>query len=99
MWDVTDPAHPVRTADPSGRSGGQAYAVAFSPDGRSLTVGREQPVVTLWDVGEGLPDRGGVGRFGDVPPPDRAVVAVAVGGQGEPVRAERHREDGAGGPR
>ena len=38
----------------------------------------------------------GVGRVGDVPQPDGVIAAAD--GQGDPVRAERHRVDGAGSP-
>ena len=48
LWDVTDPAHPVRTATlPAG--GVWVRAVVFSPDGRVLASGKGATVI-LWDV-------------------------------------------------
>ena len=40
-------------------------------------------------AGQGLAERAGVRGIGDIPQPDRAVVAAA--GQRVPVGAERHR--------
>jgi WD40 repeat protein len=48
VWDVTDPAHPVRTATLPAR-GVWVRAVAFSPDGRLLASGKGATVI-LWDV-------------------------------------------------
>jgi WD40 repeat protein len=48
VWDVTDPAHPVRAATLPAR-GVLVRAVAFSPDGRLLASGKGATVI-LWDV-------------------------------------------------
>ena len=45
-------------------------------------------------AGQGLAERAGVRGIGDIPQPDRAVVAAA--GQRAPIRAERHRVHGGG---
>jgi WD40 repeat protein len=49
LWDVTDPARPVRLGRPFG--GGHPNAVvAFSPDGRTLGAGSSDNTVILWNV-------------------------------------------------
>ncbi|WP_460068836.1 WD40 repeat domain-containing protein [Streptomyces sp. YKOK-I1] len=56
VWDITDPAHPVRRGTGTlplagpGENTGQMYAVTFSPDDRLLASGCENAAVTLWDV-------------------------------------------------
>ena len=45
-------------------------------------------------AGQGLAQRGGVGRVGEIPQP-HGVIAAA-GGQGVPVGAERHTAHGVG---
>jgi len=48
LWDLTDPAHPVRTATLPA-DGAWVRAVAFSPDGRVLACGTDATVI-LRDV-------------------------------------------------
>jgi WD40 repeat protein len=52
LWDVTDPARPVRTGPLSRARQGEVYAVAFSPDGRLLASGHERAVVMVRDVSD-----------------------------------------------
>ena len=51
LWDVTDPAHPCRTAPalPRSRGAGEVHAVTISPDGRLLATD-EGTAVTVWDI-------------------------------------------------
>ena len=51
LWDVTDPAHPCRTAPalPRPRGAGEVHAVTISPDGRLLATD-EGTAVTVWDI-------------------------------------------------
>jgi WD40 repeat protein len=51
LWDVTDPAHPCRTAPtlPRSRGAGEVHAVTISPNGRLLATD-EGTAVTVWDI-------------------------------------------------
>jgi WD40 repeat protein len=48
-WDITDPAHPRLTAVTGVRP---LYALAFSPDGRTLAAGYDDGPTQLWDVSD-----------------------------------------------
>ncbi|MGY3676497.1 caspase, EACC1-associated type [Streptomyces sp. TE33382] len=49
LWDVTDPDTPVRESVLPGGEYDVTVALAFSPDGKTLAVGKEWGV-TLWDT-------------------------------------------------
>ena len=54
LWDVTDPAHPIRSANPD-RPHRPVFSVAFTPDGHTLATGSR-------------PAGGAVGRHRPRPP-------------------------------
>jgi WD40 repeat protein len=51
LWDLTDRAHPSTLATLS-EDVGWARSAAFSPDGRTVAVGRSDGAVTLWNVAD-----------------------------------------------
>ena len=78
MWDVSDPAHPVRTDTLSRVGFGEAYTVAFGPDQQLLASGHEDAAVRLWDVRE----------------PAHPGTTATLTGHGSSVRAVAFSPDG-----
>jgi WD40 repeat protein len=52
MWDLSDPARPVAVGGTLAAATNYVYAVAFSPDGRTLAAGSTDNSVELWDVSQ-----------------------------------------------
>jgi WD40 repeat protein len=103
LWNVTDPAHPVRAADPLAAH--NDTAVAFSPDGTILASGSYDGTAKLWNLidpahpvalGQPLADpRGGLG-FGDISPGrslsgNRHHIAVDTARRPHPHPCRRHQ--------
>lgn len=52
LWDVTRPGEPHRLGAPLTEQDQPVYALAVSPDGRTLAVGGRDGTIALWDVTE-----------------------------------------------
>jgi WD40 repeat protein len=60
LWDVADPARPIRRATLTGHTDG-VTSVAFTADGRTLATGSLDTTAILWDVADPARPR----RLGD----------------------------------
>ncbi|MBO0872131.1 MAG: hypothetical protein J2P19_01940 [Pseudonocardia sp.] len=49
LWDVTDPAKPAQFGQPLTGQTDPVYAVAFNPDGRLASTGRDR-TIWIWDL-------------------------------------------------
>ncbi|WP_034261331.1 trypsin-like peptidase domain-containing protein [Actinospica robiniae] len=55
VWDIADPARPVRTREPA-TAGGSVLALAFSPDASLLAAGESDGRVLLWPGSGSAPE-------------------------------------------
>ncbi|MFE9746866.1 hypothetical protein ACFYOT_18350 [Saccharothrix saharensis] len=92
LWDLTDPDHPRRHADPLAGHVGAVESMTWSPNGRTLAVAGDRGEVALWDVADRdhprrldarLPDSHSVGAWS---PDGRTLVTGSVrGGMGDGI--------------
>nr|WP_042188789.1 RICIN domain-containing protein [Kibdelosporangium sp. MJ126-NF4] len=52
LWDLVDPARPVRVWENSNRDAGTVHALAFGGSDRLLVTGNNDMTATIWDVGD-----------------------------------------------
>jgi hypothetical protein len=78
LWNVTDPAAPVRIGQPLGGLASYAIGLAFNPGGTLLAVGSADKTVRLWNLADparpvlaGTPLHGPAGYVGTSVQPGR----------------------------
>ncbi len=77
LWDLSDRAHPARLASLIGHTD-SVFAVAFSPDGRTLATAGADHTAILWDVS----DRAHPARLATLTGHTDSVFAVAFSPDG-----------------
>jgi WD40 repeat protein len=50
LWDITDPAHPIREASPIAAHNGSSWSTEFSPDGTILASTGGDGTAKLWNL-------------------------------------------------
>jgi len=80
LWDISDIHREPQTASPlaHARVDGRVWGVAFSPDGKRITVGREDGVVATWNAANF--DEIGSFRVDAPPRPPEATPPVTLPG-------------------
>jgi WD40 repeat protein len=85
LWNVADPARPVRLSAPMAHDKYLIESLAFRPDGRTLAVGSDDGGVTLWDVSD--PERPRRDAFLDTGGVAGQVLGVAFNPSGTMLAA------------